>query len=183
MYRGLGLDRAGVAKLLQVSPRTLHNWESGRHPIPHMAYRLLRLHFRVELPGDGWVGWSFVAGKLRSPEGHTFVGSDCSWWSLFIRQARFFGPLYRENMELRRVLGAKGRHVPGPVRGTSAGRAAEPSPAAVAAGRREAPALDLSLRHFGTQTVGNPTSMRVSGLLVPATNRPERKIHETRSYS
>lgn len=52
MYRSLGLDRPGCAKLLHITERTLHNWESGKHDIPYAAYRLLRLLNRMELPGE-----------------------------------------------------------------------------------------------------------------------------------
>ena len=51
MYRNLGLDLEGCAKLLHVTERTLHNWQSGKHDIPYSAYRLLRLLNRMELPG------------------------------------------------------------------------------------------------------------------------------------
>ncbi|WP_198972037.1 VC1465 family Xer recombination activation factor [Xylophilus sp. ASV27] len=106
MYRSLGLDRCGAAKLLRVSERTLHNWETGRHLVPYAAYRLVRLECRAELPGAAWAGWSFIAGALVSPEGHRFVGSDCNWWSLFVRRARLFHVVYRENLDLRRAMGA-----------------------------------------------------------------------------
>ncbi len=49
MDRNLGLDLTGRAKLLRVTKRTLHNWQSGKHDIPYAAYRLLRLLNRMEL--------------------------------------------------------------------------------------------------------------------------------------
>lgn len=90
MYRNLGLDLPGCAKLLHVTERTLHNWQSGKHDIPFAAYKLLRLLNRMDLPGPSWAGWCFHGGKLWSPEGHSFTGTDSSWWSLLIRQARLF---------------------------------------------------------------------------------------------
>jgi hypothetical protein len=39
MYCNLGMDLAGCAKFLQVTERTLHNWESGRHDIPYVTYK------------------------------------------------------------------------------------------------------------------------------------------------
>lgn len=106
MYRNLGLDLEGCAKLLHVTERTLHNWESGKHDIPYSAYRLLRLLNRMELPGKSWAGWCFHGDKLWSPEGHGFAGTDGSWWSLLVRQARFFPELYKQNTQLKSQLAA-----------------------------------------------------------------------------
>jgi DNA-binding transcriptional regulator YiaG len=63
MYRQMGLDRPAAAKLLHVSERTLHNWESGVHEIPYTAYKLLRLLSYSELPG-AWSGWHIAVGRL-----------------------------------------------------------------------------------------------------------------------
>lgn len=101
MYRNLGLSRLDAAKLLHVSERTLHNWESGRHEIPYSAYRLLRLLTRQELPGTDWTGWHITAGVLWSPEGHAFKPLDSSWWSLLCRRAAMGTSLYAENRRLR----------------------------------------------------------------------------------
>lgn len=95
MYRSLGLDLPGCAKLLHVTERTLHNWESGKHDIPFAAYKLLRLLNRMELPGESWAGWCFHGGKLWTPEGRSFVGTDGSWWSLLVRRAAMFDELCR----------------------------------------------------------------------------------------
>ncbi|WP_309681897.1 helix-turn-helix domain-containing protein [Polaromonas sp.] len=37
----LGLNHPDAAKILHVSLRTLHNWLSARHQVPHAAYKLL----------------------------------------------------------------------------------------------------------------------------------------------
>ena len=103
MYLNLGMQRADVAKFLQVSERTIHNWESGRHIIPFAVYKLLRLLNGMDLPGGTWEGWRFAGGKLWSPEGHSFTGKDGSWWSLLVRRAAMFDKLARENVELRRA--------------------------------------------------------------------------------
>lgn len=36
---------------------------------------------RIELDGR-WAGYTFAAGKLVSPENHTFDPADMAWWSL-----------------------------------------------------------------------------------------------------
>ncbi len=109
MYRSLGLDRGQAAKVLHVSTRTLHNWESGSTSIPGAAYKLLRLLCGMELPGRDWQGWSFNRGTLWSPEGHGFTGKDFAWLSMTIRQARLFPVVYREASRLRLELIAERR--------------------------------------------------------------------------
>lgn len=105
MYRQMGLDRPAAAKLLHVSERTLHNWETGVHEIPYSAYKLLRLLGHTELPG-AWSGWHIAAGQLWSPEGHGFKPADSSWWSLLCRRAALFHELARENQQLKQRLKA-----------------------------------------------------------------------------
>lgn len=102
VYRNLGLTRPDAAKLLHVSERTLHNWETGHHEIPYSAYRLLRLLTRQELPGKAWAGWHITAGVLWSPEGHGFKAQDCAWWSLLCRRSAQFHSMYEEISHLKR---------------------------------------------------------------------------------
>lgn len=162
MYRNLGLDLEGCAKLLHVTERTLHNWQSGKHDIPYAAYRLLRLLNRMELPGDSWAGWCFHGGKLWSPEGRSFEGTDSSWWSLLVRRAACFDTMFKRSGQFEQALvalAAERRTTGGPdaargdagARGATRAAAGEASSSpAHAGGRREAPALDLSMRHIST---------------------------------
>lgn len=65
-------DRA-VARELNIHPKTLYRWLTGRTPIPgrqHLAIKLLL----GDLPGtEGrWHGWRFVRGELVSPGGDRF---------------------------------------------------------------------------------------------------------------
>ena len=132
MYRSLGMDLPQCAKFLHVTERTLHNWESGKHDIPYATFKLLRLMNGLELPGQTWAGWEFRGGKLWSPEGRSFEGTDGSWWSLLVRQAHGF----RELM----ARGAEGRLASGKAAPHAATRPAAPGSDAPASERREAPA-------------------------------------------
>lgn len=105
MYRQMGLDRPAAAKLLHVSERTLHNWETGVHEIPYSAYKLLRLLGHTELPG-AWSGWHITAGRLWSPEGYGFRPEESSWWSALCRRSALFHELFRENQQLKQRLQA-----------------------------------------------------------------------------
>ncbi|MBF9264284.1 VC1465 family Xer recombination activation factor [Paracidovorax cattleyae] len=105
MYRNLGFDLAGCANFLHVTPRTLHNWESGKHDIPYATFKLLRVMNGMELPGQSWAGWEFRGGKLWSPEGRSFEGTDGSWWSLLVRQAHGFRELMARGAVGRAAVG------------------------------------------------------------------------------
>lgn len=66
-----------VARELNIHPKTLYRWLTGRTPIPgrqHLAIRMLL----GDLPGtDGqWHGWRFVRGELVSPAGEAFRAGD-----------------------------------------------------------------------------------------------------------
>lgn len=98
------MDRHGFANFLQVSERTLYNWERGRRCVPVAVIKLLRHLTWCELPGKSWAGWHFAAGKLWSPERYGFEGTDSSWWSLTMRRAAMFGVLYKEREALRQQL-------------------------------------------------------------------------------
>ncbi len=95
MLADLGLRPAQAAKLLHVSLRTVHNWNSGTHQIPVMAYKLLRMMRYMELPGKSWQGWHFSRGMLITPEGRQICGHDGAWWSLLVRRAAGFTELYQ----------------------------------------------------------------------------------------
>ncbi|OOG85220.1 hypothetical protein B0E41_09005 [Hydrogenophaga sp. A37] len=95
MTSSLGFSAADVANFLQVSPRTVQLWISGRVRIPYMAFKLLRLQLRYELPGEAWAGWHLSAGRLYTPEGHELNPHDFSWWSLLVRKAALFSELYQ----------------------------------------------------------------------------------------
>ena len=154
MYRGLGLDLAGCAKFLHVTERTLHNWESGKHDIPYATYKLLRLMNGLELPGQSWAGWEFRGGKLWSPEGRSFEGTDGSWWSLLVRQAHGF----RELM----ARGAEGRAGAGEAKPQAPAWPAAPGPDAPASARREAPAPVQVL--VGDAFASQPSPMVITGI-------------------
>lgn len=66
-----------VCRELNVHPKTLYRWRTGRSRIPgrqHLAIRALL----GDLPGTAgqWSGWRFHAGKLLSPGGDTYGPGD-----------------------------------------------------------------------------------------------------------
>ncbi|SFC26349.1 Homeodomain-like domain-containing protein [Polaromonas sp. OV174] len=101
-----GLKYPEAAKHLHVSLRTLQNWLCGRHQIPWMVFRVLRLERFMELPSKQWAGWHFSGGKLVTPEGWAIAAHEGAWWSMLVRQARGFGELFRERVSLLAELSA-----------------------------------------------------------------------------
>lgn len=68
------IGERAVARELNIHPKTLYRWLTGRTPIPgrqHLAIKLLL----GDLPGtEGrWSGWRFVRGELVSPGGDRFA--------------------------------------------------------------------------------------------------------------
>lgn len=66
-----------VARTLNIHPKTLYRWRTGRVPIPgrqHLAIKLLL----GDLPGtcDQWSGWRFQGGELLSPGGDRYKPGD-----------------------------------------------------------------------------------------------------------
>ncbi len=102
----LGWSPATAAKNLQVTERTLHNWETGAHRVPWAVYKLLRVLSRYELPG-GWSGYRLEGDDLITPEGRSISCHDASWWSLLVRRAHGFDSLYLRLAELERQARAK----------------------------------------------------------------------------
>jgi hypothetical protein len=98
MYSRLGFTVADVARFLQVTPRTVHAWISGRVRIPFAAYKLLRVQLHYELPGDAWNGWHLSAGRLYTPEGHELRPQDFTWWGLLVRRSALFSVLYKAQL-------------------------------------------------------------------------------------
>lgn len=76
LRRESGLTRVQVAEELNVTPRTVQNWETGGARIPWMAYRMLRILRGFALPGFAWEGWTLRNHQLFSPTGRSF---DAVW--------------------------------------------------------------------------------------------------------
>jgi len=71
-----GLTRVQAAEELNVTVRTIQNWETGGARIPWMAYRMLRILRGFALPCSAWEGWTLRNHQLFSPAGRAF---DAAW--------------------------------------------------------------------------------------------------------
>lgn len=89
-----GMTRKEAAKALDVTPRTVQNWETGGARIPWMAYRMLRILRGYALPGVAWQGWTIRNGELFNPAGRSF---DAVWLEnveYVFAQARLWRQMY-----------------------------------------------------------------------------------------
>lgn len=71
-----GLTRRQAAGQLNVTGRTIQNWETGGARIPWMAYKMLRILRGFALPSFHWDGWTIRDHMLISPTGRLF---DSTW--------------------------------------------------------------------------------------------------------
>jgi Phage protein len=92
----VSLSRPATAKLLHVSLRTVHNWETGKVRIPYAAYKLVRLFNSYEIFHPIWKDWRIVGSRLITPEGHSLEAGSFHWLSLMARRSDAFGRLCRE---------------------------------------------------------------------------------------
>ena len=72
MRKRADLKRHQAAHLLDVTTRTIQNWETGGARIPWMAYRMLRILTGYALPGKAWEGWTVHGDRLYAPNGRWY---------------------------------------------------------------------------------------------------------------
>jgi DNA-binding XRE family transcriptional regulator len=72
MRKRADLTRQQAAALLDVTARTIQNWETGGARIPWLAYRMLRILTGCALPGKAWEGWTIHGDRLIAPNGRWF---------------------------------------------------------------------------------------------------------------
>ena len=96
-----GLTREQAADLVGVSLRTIGHWETGAARPTYAAFKLLRVLRHGDIADPRWSGYSFVRGKLVTPENHTFEPSDMTWWSLTCRMAHAFRERCRQDAQAR----------------------------------------------------------------------------------
>ncbi len=84
----LHLTQAQCADALGVHRDTVQSWETGEHPVPYMAYHLLRLvheHRSYRFAHTEWDGWCISReGKLCSPD-HRYEFTPSELADLWIR--------------------------------------------------------------------------------------------------
>jgi transcriptional regulator with XRE-family HTH domain len=96
LRRQSGLTRKQTACALDVTGRTIQNWETGGARIPWMAYRMLRILRGYALPGKDWEGWMIDGETLYAPNGRRFTGSELQHIEQVFGMARLGRQMYAE---------------------------------------------------------------------------------------
>jgi DNA-binding XRE family transcriptional regulator len=94
LRRQSGLTRKQAASELDVTSRTIQNWETGGARIPWMAFRMLRILSGISLPGRHWEGWTVRGRELIAPNGRSFDSSSLEYFEQVFSQARLWRQMY-----------------------------------------------------------------------------------------
>ncbi len=88
MRRRAFLTTEEAAKLLDVTHKTLQNWEKGRVRIPYTAYRVLKIKVGYLFNDDHFKDWFVRGDTLWSPEGTGFKPHELRYISNYFWMAR-----------------------------------------------------------------------------------------------
>lgn len=94
LRRQAGLTRREAAEALDVTPRTVQNWETGGARIPWMAFRMLRVLRGYALPGVSWEGWTVQGDTLRAPNGRHYTAGELQHIEQVFGMARLWRQMY-----------------------------------------------------------------------------------------
>lgn len=89
-----GMTRREAAQALDVTPRTVQNWETGGARIPWLAYRMLRILRGFGLPGGAWDGWTIHGDTLHAPNGRHFTAGELQHIEQVFGMARLWRKMY-----------------------------------------------------------------------------------------
>ena len=97
LRRQAGMTRPQAAEALDVTGRTIQNWETGGARIPWMAYRMLRILRGYALPGKDWEGWTIDGDTLYAPNGRHFCANEMQHIEQVFSMARLWRQTYTRN--------------------------------------------------------------------------------------
>ncbi len=86
--RRAGLTPGQAADMLQVTKRTIQNWENETSQIPYSAFRLMRVYAGHAIVHPVWDGWTIWQGVLYSPAGRAFEPYQLVYLSNYLWMAR-----------------------------------------------------------------------------------------------
>jgi DNA-binding XRE family transcriptional regulator len=98
LRRRADLTRKQAADVLDVTVRTIQNWETSGARIPWMAYRMLRILSGYALPGKAWEGWTVCGDRLYAPNGRWYEANSMEQIEQVFAMAR----LWRQDYASRR---------------------------------------------------------------------------------
>lgn len=92
-----GLTRREAAAVLDVTGRTVQNWETGGARIPWLAFRMLRILQGYALPGSAWEGWTVSGDTLHAPNGRHFTAGELLHLEQVFSMARLWQKIYADS--------------------------------------------------------------------------------------
>lgn len=100
------MTRKQAADVLDVTVRTIQNWETGGARIPWLAFRMLRILKGYALPGKAWEGWTVCGDRLYAPNGRWFEANSLEQIEQVYAMARLWRQDYakRHQKPLAEVL-------------------------------------------------------------------------------
>lgn len=94
LRRQAGMTRKQAAEALNVTERTIQNWETGGARIPWMAFRMLRILCGYALPGHHWEGWTIHKDQLIPPGGRPLDAANLCYLGAVFAQAKLWRQMY-----------------------------------------------------------------------------------------
>ncbi len=88
MRRRAFLTTLEASKLLDVTHKTLQNWEKGRVRIPYTAYRVLKIKVGYVFNDEFFKDWFVRGDTLWSPEGRGFKPHELRYIANYFWMAR-----------------------------------------------------------------------------------------------
>ena len=79
-----------AARALDVTTKTVLNWEQGKSRIPYAAYRVLKLKVGYVFDDEHFGDWFTRGNTLWSPEGRAFQPHELRYISHYFRMARMW---------------------------------------------------------------------------------------------
>lgn len=103
LRRQAGLTRREAAAALDVTPRTVQNWETGGARIPWMAHRMLRILRGFALPGKDWEGWTIDGDTLIAPNGRHFTANELQHIEQVFATSRLWQKIFAEKCQAEKA--------------------------------------------------------------------------------
>jgi DNA-binding transcriptional regulator YiaG len=104
MRRRAFLTTLEASKLLDVTHKTLQNWEKGRSRIPYTAYRVLKIKVGYVFNDDFFKDWFVRGDTIWSPENRGFKPHELRYLSNYLWMARRWLAERQAAKNLDRVL-------------------------------------------------------------------------------
>lgn len=98
------MTKTQCAAFLNVTRRTITEWEKGNTRIPYSAFRLLRLKANGGIAEKEWDGWSISGDTLWSPDGRSWKQHELYYVANYFAMARHWQSDYQKKAESKKAF-------------------------------------------------------------------------------